>query len=177
MGAVCNVDMDKNKEKLAVVSDLKVKNGFEWAVKGASHGIQEVGFNGLCLLAVRVDLLKEYDAITKRLLAIFQPDANKNAKGKREESERQYNLNAVEQHKEALATFNKDNEFLEENNFKKGLNLDLLVDRVGGWDLRYLYPSTLSYTNSVYSYIFSKLKPEAQLKITEKMIKSDKKTI
>ena len=59
MGGVCNVDIDKNKENLAVVKSKKFR-GYQWIKKDSMHGIHEVGFNGLCLLAVHTDLLKEF---------------------------------------------------------------------------------------------------------------------
>ncbi len=124
-----------------------------------------------------VDLSKKYKLATEKLLSIFQSDSKGGAKKNDDKKEKQYNLNAIANHKDALAKFNKDNEFMEENNFKKGLKLDELVSLLGSWDLRYLYPSTISYTNNVYNHIFSKLKPDSQLKITELMVKMNKKPL
>lgn len=121
------------------------------------------------------DLSKEYEDLTKKLYEIFQSGANKDTSDS--VREKQYNLQAVAQHKEALIKFDTDNAWYEKHYYQKGQMLDELVVLLGGWDFRHLYPATLSYTNNIYGYIFSKLKPEGQLKITEMMIKAEKKPI
>ena len=61
MGAVCNVDMSTQKNKLGAVKGVKGRfTKYDWVEKGTAHGIQQVVFNGFVLLTVSTKLLKEY---------------------------------------------------------------------------------------------------------------------
>ena len=121
------------------------------------------------------ELQKEYRKVSDKLLLIFtQEGDDQEDTAKKEQA---YNLKAINKHKKALELFEADTGFLEENNFKKGTGLSTLVGMIGGWDNRYLLPSTISYANTIYGTIFSKLKKEAQLSITKMMVHEKKKPL
>jgi hypothetical protein len=119
-------------------------------------------------------LKAKYDNCSEKLISIF---TDTDAEKEQQKKEAKYNQKAIESHKNALELFEADSAFLEEHKFKKGQKLNQLLKYIGGWDHRYLLPSTLSYTNTVYGRIFSKMKKDAQLKMTEQMVKAKKKPL
>ena len=121
------------------------------------------------------ELQAKYHQISEKLMSIFTQQEED--KEDLEKKEKNYNLKAIMNHKKALEMFEADTGFFEENNYKKGNGLCDLVKLIGGWDNRHLLPSTISYTNTIYGTIFSKLKKGAQLSITKKMVLEEKKPL
>jgi hypothetical protein len=119
-------------------------------------------------------LKARYQSCSEKLLSIFTDEKEDIDSDKLIED---YNIQAINSHREALKIFEEDTGLLEENKLKKGIGIGKLVKLIGGWDNRYLLPSTVSYTNTIYGIIFSKLKKEAQLTITELMVKEKKKEL
>jgi len=120
-------------------------------------------------------LKARYKNCSESLISLFSTDTSSDEEDS--EKEKKYNFNAIDSYKKALQLFEEDTGLLEENNFKKGIGLARLVELIGGWDNRYLLPSTMSYTNTIYGMIFSKLKKEAQLNMTKLMVKEKKKVL
>lgn len=121
------------------------------------------------------ELHAEYSKTSDKLVSIFtrEKDGQKDI----EKKEQAYNLKAIKNHKKALEMFEADTGLSKENKFKSGTGLQKLVRLIGGWDNRHLLPSTISYSNTIYGTIFSKLKKEAQLSITELMVHEKKKAL
>lgn len=115
------------------------------------------------------ELKTRYDKCSSKLMASLN---NAHEEKSDKTKEYYYNKKAIDFHKEALDNFNSEKGVLN-----KSYNLEKIVRLVGGWDSRYLYPSTLTYTNTVYMSIFSKLKPHDQFRITELMIQAKQKTL
>ena len=116
------------------------------------------------------ELLADYRQTSDMLVSIFtQKDDDQEIIEKKEQA---YNLKAIKNHKKALERLEAD-----KSNIKHGTGLEKIVSLIGGWDNRYLLPSTISYTNTIYGTIFSKLKKEAQLSITELMVHEKKKSL
>ncbi|MCK4821806.1 hypothetical protein KA005_38935, partial [bacterium] len=116
------------------------------------------------------ELHAEYRKTSDELVSIFTLE--KDEQEDIEKKEQAYNLKAIKKHRKALEMFEADT-----GKYKKGAEINKLVRLIGGWDNRYLLPSTISYTNTIYGTIFSKLKKEAQLSITELMVHEKKKPL
>ncbi|GEM_PF-4341246 len=117
------------------------------------------------------ELLTEYRQTSDALVSIFthKKDDEQEIIEKKEQA---YNLKAIKNHKLALEKFEE-----KKRDIKRGSGLKKIVNLIGGWDNRHLLPSTISYTNTIYGTIFSKLNKEAQLSITELMVHEKKKLL
>jgi len=122
------------------------------------------------------DVKKEYDRVSAHLVeTISASDESQTAK--HGAAVTQYNLRAIEAHKEAMHLFEEDVRMWKTKDFSTGKGLSEIVDLVGGWDPQYLLPATMSYTNTVFGMMFSKLKDKTQFVMTKAMIEEPRKAL
>ena len=122
------------------------------------------------------ELNDKYQELSTRLTEYFTKiDLQKN--NNLGTSEKKYNNDAIDCHKKAYEKFDSDTIMFKGNNFKKGKQLNELVNLLGGWENRYLLSSTLIYTSTIYNAIFSKLKNNAQLEISKLMVEANRREL
>lgn len=90
-----------------------------------------------------------------------------------------YNQRAIDSASKAAEEFTKhkaEGFFTDnENDYNRPEKLKKLISHLSGWDTTKLTYYTNMYVTSVYSEIFSKLKPESRPIITQMMLESEKK--
>ena len=60
MCGTCNIDMDMNKDNLAVCMEPVNELNYKWVRKGEMTGIHKVGFNGMVLMAIHKSVFTKY---------------------------------------------------------------------------------------------------------------------
>lgn len=118
-------------------------------------------------LETRPMLKARYDraaqALIRRLRASDGPEGD---------PQREYSLMAVRSIGQAYEWFG-----VHEKTVKKGLDLETLAERLGGWDTRYLSTPAQVYYQSVYSEIFSQLNPDVKPSFTELILRMPSKKV
>lgn len=91
----------------------------------------------------------------------------------------EYNLKAIDSARFAASEFTKhkaEGFFTDdENDYNRPEKMETLISHLSGWDTTKLTYYTNMYITSVYSEIFSKLKPESRPKLTQMMLEAEKK--
>lgn len=113
------------------------------------------------------ELKARYDLAAQEIVSLLQTQQELD-----EKTSISYNQKAVQAIREAHKLFQSS-----EGEYKQGRNLEKLSALLGGWESNRLHTSAQVYYQSVYSEIFSKLDPDAKPRLTELILKEQKKKV
>ena len=112
------------------------------------------------------ELKARYNKVSQQFIAYFTPSHED------EKTIKEYNLTALSDFHTALTLFHSN-----ENAFKSGASIHLLIEKLGGWKSEHLASPTQVYFQNVYSEIFSKLNPNVKVEFSKAMLNAPRKEV